>query len=67
MKQADLRDAIIRDQGHAIRMLQEDMTNAMTVISMLTNAARDLNERLVKLETGRTDDFELEVADGQGN
>ena len=60
MKQADLRDALFRDHDATIRAIIEDMNNIMRVVHMLTEAAKDLNQRLLKLEGG-TDDIELEI------
>ena len=60
MKQADLRDALCRDHDATIRAIIEDMNNIMRVVHMLTEAVKDLNQRLLKLEGG-TDDIELEI------
>jgi hypothetical protein len=60
LKQADLRDALFRDHDATIRAIIEDMNNIMRVVHMLTEAAKDLNQRLLKLEGG-TDDIELEI------
>ena len=60
MKQADLRDALYRDHDATIRAIIEDMNNIMRVVHMLTEAVKDLNQRLLKLEGG-TDDIELEI------
>lgn len=60
MKQADLRDALWRDHDATIRAIIEDMNNIMRVVHMLTEAVKDLNQRLLKLEGG-TDDIELEI------
>ena len=62
MKSVDLRDALWREHDTVIQAMLEDLNNLMQVVHMLTQAVKDLNQRLLKLEGG-TDDIELEVTE----
>lgn len=58
MNSKDIINKLIRDNEVHMQSIATDLMSTMQVVHMLTQAVRDLNERLIKLEGG-TDDIDL--------